>query len=109
MSGQSAGASGANDRESTDIGSVLVLANEASGKEKQITLNASKIQELVSGAFTNNGFIVIADTELDDRFNYKSSDASTASRRVIYRVNSVFTSFSEMMALPNAHRLLPRL
>ena len=64
---------------------------------------------LVSGAFTNHGFIVIADTELDDRFNYKSSDASTASQRVICRVNGAVTSFSEMMALPNAHRLLPRL
>jgi RHS repeat-associated protein len=78
---QSAGASGANDRESTDIGSVLVLANEADGTEKQIALTPSQIQEMVSGAFTNNGFIIIADTELNDRFNYKSSDASTASQR----------------------------
>ena len=81
MSWQSAGASGANDRETTDIGSVLVLANEASSTEKQISLDTAEIQELVSGAFTNHGFIVIADTELDDRFNYKSSDASTDSQR----------------------------
>ena len=73
---QSSGASGTNDRESTDIGSVLVLANEADGTEKQISLSTVKIQEMVSGTFTNNGFIVIADTELNDRFNYKSSDAS---------------------------------
>jgi hypothetical protein len=81
VSWQSAGASGANDRESTDIGSVLVLQNEANGTEKQISLDTAKIQELVSGAFTNHGFIIIADTELNDRFNYKSSDASTASNR----------------------------
>jgi RHS repeat-associated protein len=49
--------------------------------EKQISLDTAKIQEMVSGAFTNNGFILIADTELNDRFNYKSSDASTASQR----------------------------
>jgi RHS repeat-associated protein len=78
---QSAGASGTNDRESTDIGSVLVLANETDGTEKQIALDAARIQEMVSGTFTNNGFIIIADTELNDRFNYKSSDASTASQR----------------------------
>jgi hypothetical protein len=76
---QSAGASGANDRESTDIGSVLVLANETDGTEKQISLNNTKVQEMVSGAFTNHGFIIIADTELNDRFNYKSSDSSTSS------------------------------
>jgi RHS repeat-associated protein len=81
VSWQSAGASGTNDRESTDIGSVLVLANEADGTEKQISLNTTKLQEMVSGTFTNNGFIIIADTELNDRFNYKSSDASTASQR----------------------------
>jgi RHS repeat-associated protein len=81
VSWQSAGASGANDRESTDIGSVLVVANEASGTEKQISLNTTKIQEMVSGTFTNNGFIIIADTELNDRFNYKSSDSSTSSQR----------------------------
>ncbi len=102
MSWQSAGASGANDRESTDIGSVLVLQNEANSTEKQISLDTAKIQEMVTVAFTNNGFIVVADTELNDRFNYKSSDASTSSQRVIYRVNSALTSFSEMMALPNA-------
>jgi hypothetical protein len=101
VSWQSAGASGANDRESTDIGSVLVLANEANGTEKQISLDPAKIQEMVSGVFTNNGFIIIADTELNDRFNYKSSDASTSSQPVIYRFNSAFTSLLEMMALPN--------
>jgi len=76
---QSAGASGANDRESIEIGSVQVLADEAIGIEKQISLSPAKIQEFVSGSFTNNGFILVADTELNDRFNYKSSEASVAS------------------------------
>ncbi len=78
---ETAGASGANDRESADIGSTQILAGESLGIEKQIALTPSKIQEFVSGTFTNSGFIIIADTELDDRFNYESSDSVTASNR----------------------------
>gem|GEM_PF-3121317 len=81
VSWQGAGASGANDRESTDIGSVLIAANEAIDVEKQISLTPAKIQELINGTFTNNGFIIIADTELNDRFNYKTSDASASTKR----------------------------
>lgn len=75
------GASGTNDRESLDIGSVQILANEPIGTQKQISLSPAKIQEIVSGSFPDNGFIMIMDTELNDRFNYKSSDTSTASNR----------------------------
>ncbi|HLO34187.1 MAG TPA: DNRLRE domain-containing protein [Anaerolineales bacterium] len=78
---QVAGASGANDRESVEIGSVQILANEPVGVQKQIALSSARIQELVSGAFANNGFILVMDTELNDRFNYKSSDTTTASNR----------------------------
>jgi hypothetical protein len=78
---QSQGASGTTDRESADIGSVQILANEAIGVEKQISLTSAQIQEMVNGTFINHGFIIVADTELNDRFNYKSSDASNASQR----------------------------
>ncbi|MBK9008597.1 MAG: DNRLRE domain-containing protein [Anaerolineae bacterium] len=78
---QTAGASGANDRESVSIGSVQILANEPLNTEKQIALDAVKIQELINGAFTNNGFIIIADTEINDGFTYKTSDHATASQR----------------------------
>ena len=81
VSWQSQGASGNNDRESTEIGSVQILANEPIGVQKQISLSPASIQEMVSGAFPNNGFILVVDTELDDRFSYKSSDTSTASSR----------------------------
>jgi len=36
---------------------------------------------MVNGTFTNNGFLIVADTELDDRFNYRTSDASAAAKR----------------------------
>jgi hypothetical protein len=77
---QSQGASGANDRENTDIGSVQILANEAIGVEKQISLTPAKIEEMIDGTFTNNGLAIVADTELNDRFNYKSSDAANCSQ-----------------------------
>jgi hypothetical protein len=78
---QIAGASGTNDRESTDIGSITILDNEALNLEKQIALNPVKIQEMVNGTFVNRGFILLADTEQDDRFNYKTSDSTTSTQR----------------------------
>lgn len=62
VSWQSPGALGTNDRESTDISSVKILANAPLDTEKQISLSTTQIQEMVSGAFTNKGFIIIADT-----------------------------------------------
>jgi hypothetical protein len=81
VSWQVVGASGANDRESTDIGSLSILDNEALNAEKQIVLSSARVQELVNGTVVNNGFIIVADTELNDRFNYKSSDSTVASQR----------------------------
>ena len=78
---QVAGASGSDDRESAAIGSVVIPANDAVGVEKQISLDPAKMQEYVSGAFVNNGFVLAASAELNDRFMYRSSDYGTASQR----------------------------
>lgn len=78
---QSPGASGTNDRENVDIGSMQILADEPLGTEEQIQLSPAKIQEMIDGSFTNNGFILVTDTELNDRFDYKTSDTSTVSQR----------------------------
>jgi len=78
---QAAGASGANDRESASIGLIPILNNEPLNTEKQISLDPAKVQEMLNGTFTNNGFILTASGELDDRFMFKSSDSSTASQR----------------------------
>lgn len=78
---QMAGASGANDRESTAIGSVTILNNEALNVEKQIPLTPAGIQEMVAGTFVNRGFLIQADTEQNDRFSYRTSDATTSSQR----------------------------
>jgi hypothetical protein len=78
---QTAGASGANDREGSHIGSVTILNNEALNLEKQILLTPSKLQEVVNGTFANNGFIIIAETEQNDRFNYSTSDSTNSTQR----------------------------
>ena len=93
---QMAGASGVNDRESTALGSVMILNNEALNLEKQIMLTPSKIQEMVNGIFANRGFVIKADTELNDRFNYKTSDSSNVNQRpklvIQYTVSTVTAS-----------------
>ena len=78
---QTDGASGFDDRETADIGSIQILANEAINSEKQIELDPTKIQELVNGSFANNGFILVADTEDNDLFNYYTSDTTITSQR----------------------------
>jgi len=90
---QSPGAAGANDRESAAIGSVQILNNEALNSEKQIALDPAKIQEMFNGGFTNNGFLIKSESELNDRFDFKTSDTSTASQRpklvIQYTANSI--------------------
>jgi hypothetical protein len=77
---QAAGGFGANDSEQTDIGSLAFTATEANG-EKQWSLTASAIQEMVAGTFTNNGFLLKADTESNDMYQFRSSDWTTAGER----------------------------
>ncbi|MCC6260921.1 MAG: hypothetical protein IT311_08665, partial [Anaerolineales bacterium] len=78
---QTPGANGENDRELTPIGSTAVLDDEATGTEKIIPLDASKMQELANGTFANNGFFLKTDAELNDAFFYKSSDSSAVTQR----------------------------
>ena len=69
------------DRESSSIGSISLSATEANG-EKTITLDAAKIQGMVSGTFTNNGFICdMPATQENDQHVFASSDNATAESR----------------------------
>ena len=76
---QTAGGFGADDCEQTDIGSLSLSASETGAKSW--TLDNSAIQEMISGAFTNNGFLIKADTESNDGYRYASSDHATAGSR----------------------------
>ena len=94
----------ADDRESAAIGSLEIDADEQLDIEKQIPLSTGQIQEMVNGTFTNNGFIIIADTELDDRFSYRTSDASASAKRpklVIHYTTSSSTPTSTPTAGPS--------
>ena len=71
---QTAGGFGADDCEQTDIGNIAVSATETLLAFKDITLTTSAIQEIVSGTWTNNGFLIKTDLELDDCYFYASSD-----------------------------------
>ncbi len=106
VSWQVAGASGANDRESVSIGSITILADEPLNTEKQILLDPVKVQEMVNSTFTNNGFIIIANTELNDRFMYMSSDSSTTTQRpklvIQYTVGGATSTATQSVATSSA-------
>jgi hypothetical protein len=79
---QTPGASGANDRESTEIGSVALTDSQSVGDRIDIDLDPALIQEMITGgSFTNNGFLLQMDTEVDDRYNFRSSDHATSGER----------------------------
>lgn len=66
------------DREATDIGTASIDASPPVGTEYQISLTASKVQEWISGALTNNGLLLQADTENADSIQYDSAESLTA-------------------------------
>lgn len=69
------------DRESTAIGTLSVSASETLNVGKDITLDASKMQEFITGALANNGFVLRVNTESNDGYNWASSDHVTAAYR----------------------------
>ena|SRR3990167_3138893 len=79
---QTAGGFGADDCEQTDIGSAAYTATESIGTVKTYTLTASAVQAMITGgSWTDNGFLVKADTEVDDLWAHYSSGDGTSSNR----------------------------
>jgi hypothetical protein len=93
---QTAGATGANDIEATDVGNVSVPAT-GDGDWIEIPLTASAVQEIVAGTWTNNGYLLKVDTETDDYWGYGASDWADDTYRpriyVVYHVDDVRRSF----------------
>lgn len=54
-----------NDRDGTDIGSIS-MPDVTSAGYKEITLTPSSVNDWINGGMTNNGMVVIMDTETDD-------------------------------------------
>lgn len=69
---QTAGCSGSDDRELTDIGSLSLGAGESDNAWYAWSLTPSAVQEWISGSFANNGLILITDTETNDLYSYQS-------------------------------------
>jgi hypothetical protein len=79
-----AGAMGAADCEASSIGDLSLTASEDDGY-KEWALTASKVQEWISGALTNNGILVKPATETNDRYRFYSKDnASNKPELIIY-------------------------
>jgi hypothetical protein len=76
-----AGGFHADDCEQTDVGSVSVPDTQVDGVTFDIVLTNASVQEMISGAFTNNGWLIKVDTEMDDRHAFASSSHATASYR----------------------------
>jgi len=72
-----AGAFDATECEQTDIGTRDFSATEYLNRWKYFYLTASAIQEMVSGAFANNGFLIKIDTEDADEYKFSSTDSAT--------------------------------
>lgn len=73
---QTAGGFGYNDCEQTDIGSRDFTATETLNEYKDFTLTVSAVQAMISGSFTNNGFFIKADTELNDSYRFSSREVA---------------------------------
>lgn len=69
------------DRESSAIGTLSVGASPTLNTGMDITLTVSKIQEMVSCTFTNNGFVIRVNTESADDIQWATSDHATAGYR----------------------------
>lgn len=66
------------DCEQTGIGSRAFSATETLNEFKDFVLTPSAVQAWISGAFTNNGLMLKADTELNNLYRFASSDHATA-------------------------------
>ncbi len=58
-----------------------VARDEPLGVEKQMALDPASAQAWVSGAFPNHGLLLKTEAELNDRFNFKTSDNGAVSQR----------------------------
>ena len=79
---QTAGAGGANDRDSSDSGR-KTIAHTATGEVQWTDWDIDEIEAMVGAgpAWTNNGFLIKDDLESNHRWIYKSSDNATAAER----------------------------
>lgn len=92
------------DREASSIGSVTLPNPPVAGKDYWISLNASAVQEMISGgSFTNNGFMLKADTETNDMHRLYSRNDATAANRPDLWINYTPPGTSSLVFAKNAY------
>jgi len=65
------------DREASNIGTRNFTATETLNQFKDFTLTAAKIEEMINGTLTNNGFLIQSATESDDCYYFNSTEDGT--------------------------------
>lgn len=80
---QSGGGFGADDCEQTGIASLSQSSTESNGEKQWTNWTTTSLDAMFgsSPSFTNNGFLIKADTENADEHQYRSSSHSTAAER----------------------------
>lgn len=68
------------DRETTESGSISMPATEVAGYV-DITLTVADIQAMVSGSYTNNGFVLRMATETDDCHKFSDRSGNTTANK----------------------------
>jgi len=87
-----AGGFGATDCEQTDVASLSINSAEAAGEKQWTNWTLASLNAMfgASPSFTNNGFLLKADTEANDLWAYRSSGYATAGERpkmvIVYSV-----------------------
>ena len=81
---QTAGGLGPNDVDTPEIGTRDFTNSESVPAYKEFTLTASAIEDMIDGgSFTNNGFLIAMDEEVNDAYLGSTGDASPNSHELV--------------------------
>ena len=90
----SAGGFHVDDCEQTEIASRAFSATEANGEKQWTNFDLTLLRDMWDGTWTNNGWLLKADTELDDAYAFRSSDNTTSAERpkmvIVYTIGTAY-------------------
>lgn len=81
--GTAGAANTSTDRYSTAIGTTNIPASPVTGDWYEWTLNLTEMQKMITGTYTNNGFILQAATEANDQIRYSSREGADAPQLLV--------------------------
>ncbi len=86
-----AGGLAGTDYDATALATCSMGASDAAGIVKAFTFTTyglAELQKILNGTYTNYGFILIADTELDDMYSFHSSNSTLELAPMLYLIGS---------------------